>query len=231
MREYWDARARENAAWYVDTTLAYDHPDMERFFAAGREIVLEALDHGPVTPDGRSHAVEIGCGLGRLARVLAERFDHVTAVDISEVMMTRARELSPPASVDFLLGDGTSLAPIPDASTDFVLSFTVFQHLPRVAVIDGYVKEIGRVLRPGGVAAFQWNNQTGAGRWALRRWWRSILQATGLRREAYLRDAPQFLGSAQSVRGIERSLRDAGLELCGTNGTGTLFAWAWARRP
>src|SRR4051794_26873835 len=71
MREYWDERARVNAPWYVDTSLSFDEPDMERFFESGREIVSVALESAPVAPPSNGLAVEIGSGLGRMCVALA----------------------------------------------------------------------------------------------------------------------------------------------------------------
>ena len=50
MREYWDERARLNAPWYVDTSLAFDAPDMERFFESGRRTVGMAFEDVVVRP-------------------------------------------------------------------------------------------------------------------------------------------------------------------------------------
>jgi SAM-dependent methyltransferase len=230
MRDYWDARARDNAAWYVDTSLSYDDPDMQRFFTTGEVIVAEALDGAPAQPPGSGLAVEIGSGLGRVCQALAPRFAHVVGVDISPTMVERARELVHDTRVAFRLGDGETINGVDDGSADLVLSFTVFQHIPSVAVIEGYLREAGRVLRPGGVLVFQWNNEPGALRWRGRRWWLGFLQRSRIRPERYLRNAPEFLGSRVPVARIERALRAAGLELVATKGDGTLFAWAWARR-
>jgi SAM-dependent methyltransferase len=231
MRAFWDARARENAAWYVDTSLAFDDPDMERFFETGRQIVADALDEAPVLPDGRALAVEVGSGLGRVCAALAARFDHVIGLDISPEMVMRAREFVGAPTISFLVGDGISLAGVGDEVADLVLTFTVFQHIPSVAVIDGYLHEAARVLRPGGVLVMQWNNTSGAWRWRIRRGWLALLQRTRIRPEQYLRHAPQFLGSRVPLRRIRRALAHAGLELRGIRNGGTLYAWAWVEKP
>src|SRR3954468_9875031 len=130
MRSYWDEGARRNAVWYVDTSLDYDNPDLQKFLETGRTIVHDALDRAPTTPPGTDLAVEIGCGLGRICKALTERFDRVVGVDISPEMLRRAREHVPEPSVEFMLGDGVSLAGIETGAADLVLSFTVFQHIP-----------------------------------------------------------------------------------------------------
>lgn len=230
MRSYWDDRARKNAAWYVDTSLGYDQPDMGRFFETGREIARIVLD-GPVQPERKELAVEIGPGLGRICRALSDEFDRVVGVDISEEMVQRARELVDDPSITFEVGDGASLAPVNDGAADLVVSFTVFQHIPEPEVIEAYILEAGRVLRTGGVFAFQWNNAPGHRRWALRRVLLSWLQRTGLRGERYERNAPQFLGSRVPLPRIDAALGAAGLERVGSTGEGTLYCWAWARKP
>jgi len=230
MRDFWDDAARANAAWYVDTSLDYEHPDMERFFETGRVIVSEALDDAPAQPPGRARAVEIGSGLGRVCLALADRFDTVTGVDISTEMVERAGQLVGDPRVSFMVGNGSSLAGIEDASADLVLSFTVFQHIPRVEVIEGYIAEAGRILKPGGLFVFQWNNGGGTAAWSMRRTVLAGLQKTGLMPERYKRNAAEFLGSRVSLPRITRAVERGGMEVRKTKGLGSLFAWVWAVR-
>jgi SAM-dependent methyltransferase len=230
MRQYWDASARRNAAWYVDTSLAYDEPDMERFFAAGATIVATALDDAPVLPERRQLAVEIGSGLGRLCLALADRYERVIGIDVSSEMVDRARELTAHDRVRFEQGDGFTLQPVESGTADLVLSFTVFQHIPRLEVIESYIADAARVLRPGGVMAFQWNNLPGARRWRVRRAVLSALQRTRIRPERHRRHAPEFLGLRIPVEWIASTLDRHGFDLRGTRDTGSLFAWAWSAR-
>ena len=150
MRSYWDSKARANAAWYVDTSLDYDRPDMARFFATGEEIVVRAVDTAPVAPERQGTALEIGCGLGRICVSLGRRFDEVIGFDIAPEMVRQARSV-PDDRIAFHTGDGMTLQPVADATVDLVVSFTVFQHIPDPVVIESYLAEAGRVLRPGGV--------------------------------------------------------------------------------
>jgi SAM-dependent methyltransferase len=231
MRAFWDDAARRNAAWYVDTSLDYTQPDMDHFFASGRGIVAAVLDDAPCRPAGRTLAVEIGSGLGRMCAALAERFDRVVGVDIAPEMVRQARQLVPNPAVTFDVTDGTHIPAVADGEADLVFSFTVFQHIPSLAMIEGYIVEAGRVLAPGGVLVFQWNNEPGELAW---RMWRAVLatlQRTGLRREPFDRHDLAFLGSRVPWPKIERALHRAGLDPCGTQSLGSLYAWAWARKP
>lgn len=232
MRSWWESAAQRNAAWYVDTSLDYDSPDMERFFATGEVVVAEALDDVPAAPPALGRAVEIGSGLGRIVRALSRRgFAEVVGVDISPTMVARARRLVDAPGVRFELGDGSGLGGLADACADLVLTFTVFQHMPDERLIAGYLQEAARVLRPGGVLVAQWNGTDGARRWALRR--EAIARLGRLRPGAdrFGREVPEFLGSRVPVPRMRVLLADAGLELAGMRGEGTLYSWLWARRP
>ncbi|HJR19039.1 MAG TPA: class I SAM-dependent methyltransferase [Actinomycetota bacterium] len=228
MRTYWDEAARTNAAWYVDTSLSFDSPDLQQFFETGRTVARAAIEEASVQPAGRGLAVEIGSGLGRICKALAERFDRVIGLDISAEMVKRAKELVPDEKISFEVSSGTDLRPLADGAADLVLTFTVFQHIPDVAVIEGYVREAGRVLKPGGVFVFQWNNTPGARRWAFKRSLLGFLQRTGLRAERHRRNAPEFLGSRVPLSRMREALVSAGMELRETKGLDTLYAWAWA---
>lgn len=231
MRRFWDDAARRNAAWYVDTGLDYGNPDMGAFFETGRRIVGVALDQSPVVPARHELAVEIGSGLGRNCLALAERFDRVVGIDIAPEMVRQARELVTEPRCRFDVGDGATLPGVADGSADFVLSFTVFQHIPDAEVILRYLAEAGRVLRPGGVCSFQWNNTPGVARWRLRRLLLSNLQRLGVRKERYRRNDAAFLGTTVPVDRITAALDDAGLEVRGGTGLGTLYAWMYAQKP
>jgi SAM-dependent methyltransferase len=230
MRAYWDERARLNAAWYVDTTLDYDHPDMAQFFASGERIVDEHYLRAPVHPARTGRAVEIGSGLGRICRALRRHFDEVIGLDISPRMVAQAGELVQDDGITFRVSDGTTLRGVEDASVDLVFTFTVFQHIPDPAIVAGYLAEAGRVLRAGGLLVFQWNNQPNPTWWRLRRAALSTLQRSRLRPETFGRNAPEFLGARIPLPDIRAALGQAGLQLHSVEGQGTLFCWGYAVR-
>src|SRR4051812_14960044 len=159
MGEFWDARADEDPFYFVDNRLEYGQPDLDRFWSGGRAALDLLLDDLGVAVSETDDVVEIGCGVGRMTRVLAERAATVRALDVSERMLELARELNPGlANVDWVRGDGSSLAGIESETADVCHSVVVFQHIPDPEVTLGYVREMGRVLRPGGWAAFQISN-------------------------------------------------------------------------
>jgi SAM-dependent methyltransferase len=231
MRSYWDERARENAAYYVDTTCDYDTPDMQRFFETGEQVVREALIDAPVQPAERGMALELGPGLGRICKALAPHFDRVVGLDVSAEMVRRARDLVDDANVMFEVGDGATLRPTDDCSVDLVITFTVLQHVPERDAIAGYLRDAARVLRPGGVLAAQWNGDAHPRRYRLRSAWWQWQRRVGVRAKQDHRLAPQFLGTPVPAPFVRSVLEDAGLVVEATKGEGTLFSWVWAVKP
>jgi SAM-dependent methyltransferase len=159
MRTDWDQRARENARHYVDTANA-DWTD-EEFFASGERTLAEEIltDLGNVC-QGKSPAemrvLEIGCGAGRVTKALARFFGEVHAVDVSGEMVrlaTQALREHPNAFV--YQNNGKDLAVVPDNPFDFAFSSIVFQHIPSREIIENYVREVHRLLRPGALFKFQ----------------------------------------------------------------------------
>lgn len=231
MREFWDRRAGDNALFYVDSRLDYRAPDPESFWAGGREDLEKICAVLGVGFDGSEEVVEIGCGVGRLTRELAARVASVRAVDVSAEMLARARAENPGlANVEWILGDGSSLDPIADRCADACFSHVVFQHLPDPEITYGYVREMGRVLRAGGWAAFQVSNAPEIHR---RRPWRERLRSiprTVTGRAPRGQGHPAWLGSAVSIEALGEAARGAGAELERVEGAGTQWCLVLMRK-
>jgi ArsR family transcriptional regulator len=97
------------------------------------------------------HVVDLGCGTGAVAALIAPHVASVTAVDVSEPMLSAARqrfaELGPSAeSVKSVLApaDATGL---PSASADLVLSVLLLHHLEHP---EQTLREASRLLKPAG---------------------------------------------------------------------------------
>lgn len=159
MQREWDQRARENARYFVNT--ANDDWKDEDFFASGRRTVENEIltDMGNICQgkDPKQMAVlEIGCGAGRVTRALAEIFGEVYAVDISAEMVRQARKaLAEFPHVHIEQNNGRDLSVLSGVRVDFAFSTIVFQHIPSKDVIESYVRDVHRLLRPGGLFKFQ----------------------------------------------------------------------------
>jgi SAM-dependent methyltransferase len=159
MRDDWDQRARENARYYV-CTAATEWTD-EEFFASGEMSVEEDIrtDMANVCqgkPPGEMRVLEIGCGVGRVTRALANLFGEVHAVDVSgEMVRQAALALRDRPNAFVYQNNGKDLTVVPALPFDFAYSSIVFQHIPSREVIENYVREVHRLLRPGALFKFQ----------------------------------------------------------------------------
>lgn len=230
MGSFWDERAKENAAFFVDDRLDYRSPDAEFFWSGGEEALDRLLaEVGAPSLTGTETVLEIGCGIGRLTRPLATRAGRVVALDVSAEMLRRAREANPALdTVEWLHGDGETLAGVADASVDAVVSLVVFQHIPDPAVTLGYVREMGRVLRPGGWTAFQVSNDPAVhvGEVGLRR------RVAGLLGRAPRgQDHPAWVGSAVALEDLREAAAAGGLEVARIANPGTQFCLVRLVRP
>lgn len=215
MRAFWDTKAQDNPLWYVTTILDYAAPDEEQFWRTGEDEVARVLDDARC--DGGAAVAEIGCGIGRLTRPLAKRFARVHAYDVSPQMIALAvKNLAgyPGVAAQATSGDGA--IPLPDASVDFVLSMQVFHHIPDRSITLRYIREAGRVLRPGGAIGFQLRTcRTSGAAGRLERFARNTVEAARRRRTpppADL-DAPAWHGSRVLLNEIRKAAGDAGMTI------------------
>jgi len=159
MKEDWDQRARENARHYVATSNT-EWTD-EEFFSSGEKAMAEEIlnDLGNICqgkPPGEMRVLEIGCGAGRVTRALAKFFGEVHAVDVSAEMVRLATEALRGYSNVFVYQNiGKDLSVVPQRPFDFAFSMIVFQHIPNREIIESYVREVHRLLRPGALFKFQ----------------------------------------------------------------------------
>ncbi|MEX2032757.1 MAG: class I SAM-dependent methyltransferase, partial [Dehalococcoidia bacterium] len=122
---------------------------------SGMAKILERVE----SPAPDWSVLDIGCGVGRMLRPMSEQFEKVIGIDISPAMINFAREeLADRPNVELHVGNGQDLSVIADNSIDLVYSVYAFQHFPRRSIVDNYLKETRRVLKPGGIAVIQtWN--------------------------------------------------------------------------
>ena len=201
MRSDWERRARENAPFYICTTAA---DSAEAFATSGeKDLETQVLDGLDVSPDWA--VLEIGCGIGRLLRPFSTRVRRAVGVDLSEEMIRRGREYcADRPNVELLRADGSGgLEGLGDGEFDFVFSHIVFQHLPRKAYVDRYLREAARVLKPGG---------------------RLRVQVDGRSRQFFRRVvADSWSGVVFSARELARRLERAGFRVTELRGAGTQY--------
>jgi ubiquinone/menaquinone biosynthesis C-methylase UbiE len=137
----WDPPAdRDAMALILNTT------DTDEFERSGRADADRLRAYVP--PDGT--ALDVGCGIGRVARYLAPWCATLWAVDASPRMLELAGErLGGLPNVRFARCVDTDIPDVPSASVDLVYALLVLQHLERE---DAFLllEELRRVVKPGG---------------------------------------------------------------------------------
>ncbi len=132
LREAWEAHAGEWTAWAR-------HPGHDSYWRFHRDAFL-ALVPAP----GRL-TLDVGCGEGRVARDLAALGHRVLALDPAPTLSQRAAEAGG-GLLGVLRADGTAV-PVHDGAADLVVAFMSLHDMDDM---HGAVRELGRVLRPGG---------------------------------------------------------------------------------
>jgi ubiquinone/menaquinone biosynthesis C-methylase UbiE len=140
MKVFWDEKARENALYYISSFRAYDDQDPDEFWIWGKKLTDRFLEESRIAFTGKEAVLEIGCGIGRMTRYFAERFQRVVGVDVSSEMIGQAREnLATLHNVELRVGTGYDLRGCDDALFQFVFSYLTFQHIPDVKIVMNYV--------------------------------------------------------------------------------------------
>ena len=223
---YWDERARENALYFVDNEVGYDDPDTKAFWSRGEEVVELMLGMVGLDVGQDEVVVDIGCGVGRLTRALAKRAGHVYGLDVSREMLRLAEQHNPGlANVEWVHGDGAGLAGIGDDSVDGCFSHVVFQHIPDPEITLAYVREMGRVLRPGGWALFQVSTDPSVHR--------KPVDGIRDRLKALVRrdDDRAWWGSAVDLDRLRAAAGEGGLEIERVLDEGSQYTTVFGRRP
>lgn len=121
----------------TSTEIASDNPIHQRLFKA--YVLAESYIKGDV--------LEVGCGQGRGLELLIPRAKSYTAIDKIEGVVQELQRKFPQAT--FKSMNIPPFEGIPDNSFDTVVSFQVIEHIRKDEL---FLREIHRVLKPGGLA-------------------------------------------------------------------------------
>jgi Methylase involved in ubiquinone/menaquinone biosynthesis len=91
--------------------------------------------------------LEIGCGTGKNTIWLAGKSQHITAVDLSEEMVAKAKEKVKGSQVQFKLADITKEWDFCDGSYDLAVFSLVLEHIEDLGPV---LKKTSHALNPGG---------------------------------------------------------------------------------
>ncbi len=204
MEADWDSRARLNPL-----IAATGEADVARARASAvRGLETRILDK--IELHNTSVVLEIGCGIGNLLEPLSASVKEVHGVDISgEMLKLAAERLHERANVHLHKTAGR-LDMFPDNYFDFVFSSGVFIHFPDKLPVYLYFRDVGRILKPGGIFRFQTDGRT-----YLR--WRTYTGGT-------------VRGIVFTPQEIIEHLTEVGLTHIRTTGAATLDMWTTATK-
>lgn len=164
IHDVWSELGRTRPHWSVLSVEAFDKDslegsDVEAFYQTGEyatEVLLETLKRNGVETTHLRTCLEIGCGLGRVTRHLATKFERVSACDISKSHLEAAKRESLASERDNI--DYWQLESVGEIASrgrfDVIYSIIVLQHNPPPVILE-MIRLICLSLAPGGVALFQ----------------------------------------------------------------------------
>lgn len=215
MKRDWNARALENAKWFINT-ISVDQSDQDFFDSGKKELQKWWLPDFREAFYGqdlkRLRVFEIGCGIGRMTCHLAEIFGEVWAVDVSGEMIRQGRErFSHLTNITWIETDGVGLDELPDDYFDLGFSIYVYQHVPVKEVISCNVSKAYHKIKPGGFYKFHTN---------------------GLVRTEYEHiEKDTWVGETFTESDIRTLALSINAQLISMSGSGTQYCWSTFRKP
>lgn len=137
----------------LDEALRFSGQDAD-FFTRAKVRALGELVRRHVGEPADVGLLDVGCGIGLTDTMLVHDFAHVTGIDISEPLVRQAADRNSQATYDIYPG---GRLPYDDHAFDAVFTFCVLHHVPEPERA-GFVSELRRVTRPGGLVVIGEHN-------------------------------------------------------------------------
>jgi SAM-dependent methyltransferase len=117
--------------------------------------IVSLLDKWNLLANDRD-ALDVGCGIGRMALALAPRLRRMFGIDVSQAMVNEAeRRCVGLANVSFSLTSGRDLAGFESESFDLILAVDSFPYIVAAGcgLAREHLRDAARLLRSGGALA------------------------------------------------------------------------------
>ncbi|MDX6669148.1 MAG: hypothetical protein QOK04_2528 [Solirubrobacteraceae bacterium] len=145
---------KDNEREAVEESIAFSRRGVD-YFAEHKALHLVALARRHLGDPSALSALDLGCGIGATDAFVARSFGDLHGADIAAEALSRAADANP--AVTYTPYDGVRL-PYDDGTFDLVFTINVLHHVP-VQRRSGFVAEMSRVVRPGGLAVVIEHNQ------------------------------------------------------------------------
>jgi len=141
----------EDASERREVRATYDY--IADHFAQTREYAWPEVESFVRDAPRAATALDLGCGNGRHAELLAGHADRVVAADASRGLLETARERAAERGfdADLVQADAARL-PLRDSTVELAVYVATLHHLPSRAARVGSLDELARVLAPEGRA-------------------------------------------------------------------------------
>lgn len=132
----------------------FDHPRLAAIYDALDPDRSDLVVYTAIADElGARHVLDVGCGTGTFALLLADNGREVTGVDPANVSLDVARAKSGAERVRWIHGDATALPPLGvDLAT---MTGNVAQAIVDEPAWDGTLRGVYDALRPGGYLVFE----------------------------------------------------------------------------
>ncbi len=113
------------------------------------KVVQDRIPWVLANADLGGRMLELGPGPGLTTDQLRHKVGRLTAIEIDRNLAESLRRRLVGTNVEVVTGDATAM-PFPDASFSAGSSFAMLHHVPSLELQDRLLREVWRVLKPGG---------------------------------------------------------------------------------
>jgi SAM-dependent methyltransferase len=161
MKKEWNERTKINPLFVIATGHSKNEDDFwnsgiddcESILGIDTERFQKIIEN---KHPSKMNILEIGSGIGRILIPMRKFFGSVIGIDISsEMVLLGQKYVLDIPNCSIVENNGVDLSQFPDNSFDFCYSFIVFQHIPEKQIVENYIKEVSRILKPLCLFRFQ----------------------------------------------------------------------------
>tara|TARA_Y100001970_G_scaffold293953_1_gene445016 strand:- start:2181 stop:2921 length:741 start_codon:yes stop_codon:yes gene_type:complete len=151
-----DGIDKENRKLYKKLSGKYDKTRYGSRSLSNYERICNESIENVIKIKNNMKLLDVATGTGRIPYHLSESGADITAIDLTEEMLERAKLKGGKTNIKFMVANARSL-PFEDESFDLVTSIRFF-HLLDQPIQEEVFKEMFRVAKPGGLIVFEHNN-------------------------------------------------------------------------